>query len=212
MHFGCVSGFSGLCHTIFGWSFFLGRGAYQWSSFLRRHLGCFGHFVLMCSSLVFLFHINSTSSFLLTFFGGFQQNNYASMWKHHGSRIMGSSMLEEHIYVNWMEYDIKVQLNTFMTYLEVFNTWYQLSHNLCLKHFLCWYPHFPNMLCNTMFSFFITIIISFVKYATIFSRPFSKVSSSTTNILWWYRHFIYGRLCLICFFRESDFDDFVFVI
>jgi hypothetical protein len=22
------------------------------------------------------------------------------------------------------------------------------GHNLCLKHFLCWYPHFPNMLCS----------------------------------------------------------------
>jgi hypothetical protein len=35
----------------------------------------------------------------------------------------------------------------------------------------------------------------------VFSRPLNKASSSTTNILWRYRPFLYGGLCPICFFR-----------
>jgi hypothetical protein len=35
----------------------------------------------------------------------------------------------------------------------------------------------------------------------VFSRPLNKASGSTTDILWWYRPFLYGRLCPICFFR-----------
>jgi hypothetical protein len=46
----------------------------------------------------------------------------------------------------------------------------------------------------------------------VFSRPLSKVSSSTTAILWWYRHSLYGGLCPIYFFKELDYGVCVFVI
>jgi len=36
----------------------------------------------------------------------------------------------------------------------------------------------------------------------VFSRPFNKVSSLITNILWWYRPLFYGRLFPIFFNRE----------
>ncbi len=135
MHFGCASGFSELCHAFFGWGFILRHGAYWWSSSPRRCLGCFGHFFLVCSSLTFLFHTDNTSSFFLhVSFGGFQHENYASMWGHHGSRIMG-----------------------------------------------------------------------------VFSGPLREVSNLTTNILWWYRPSLYGRLCPICFSRELGSNGSIFV-
>ncbi len=80
MHFGCASGFFELCHAFFGWGFIWRCGAYQWSSSPGRHLGCCGHFVLMCSSLT-LFHTDNTSFFfLLLSFGGFRHENYVGMW------------------------------------------------------------------------------------------------------------------------------------
>jgi hypothetical protein len=50
------------------------------------------------------------------------------------------------------------------------------------------------------------------KIMGVFSRPFSKVSSSTIDILWWYKSSFYGGLCPICFFRELGFGGFVFVL
>jgi hypothetical protein len=50
------------------------------------------------------------------------------------------------------------------------------------------------------------------KIMGIFSRPLSKPSSSTTDILWWYKLFLYGRLCPICFSRELDFGGSIFVL
>ncbi len=88
-HFGCANGFSWLCHTFFGCGFILRRGAYRWSPSPRRRPRCFWHFVLMCSSLIFLSHTNNTSFFLPISFGGFQQESYAGMCGHYGSRIMG---------------------------------------------------------------------------------------------------------------------------
>ncbi len=90
LHFGCVCGFSGLCHAFFGRDFSSKHGAYWWSS---SHGGCpcyFGHFVLMCNLSTFLFPINNTSFFfLLVSFGRFRQENYVGMWGHYGSRIVG---------------------------------------------------------------------------------------------------------------------------
>ncbi len=75
--------------------------AYQWSSSLGRHLGCFGHFVLMCSSLTFLSHSDSTSFFfLLISFGEFWQEIYVNMWGHYGSRIMGVFLVPLHVASN----------------------------------------------------------------------------------------------------------------
>ncbi len=89
-HFGCANGFLKLCHTFFGWGFSSRCGAYRWSSSLGRSLGCIGHFVFMCHSLTFLFHSDNTFSFfILISFGEFRQENYASLWGHYGSRVMG---------------------------------------------------------------------------------------------------------------------------
>jgi hypothetical protein len=73
---------------IFGWGIILGRGTYWWSSFHGKRLGCFGHFILMCNSSAFLSHTNSSFFFFLISFVQFQQESYASMWGHYGSRIM----------------------------------------------------------------------------------------------------------------------------
>jgi hypothetical protein len=40
------------------------------------------------------------------------------------------------------------------------------------------------------------------KIMRVFSRPFNKVSSSTTNILWWYKLSFYGGLCPFVFIRS----------
>jgi hypothetical protein len=90
MHFGCANGFLGLCHTLLGRGFIFKHGAYWQSSSLKRHPSCFGHFVFMCSSLTFLSHKNNTSFFFLPVsFGRFQQENYAGMWGHYESKIVG---------------------------------------------------------------------------------------------------------------------------
>jgi hypothetical protein len=49
------------------------------------------------------------------------------------------------------------------------------------------------------------------KIVGVFSRLLSKVSDLTIDILWWYRPFLYGRLCPIYFFRELGSGGFVFV-
>jgi hypothetical protein len=74
MHFGCANGFSKLCHKFFEWSFISKRGTYSWSSSPGRRPCCFGHFVLVCSSLTFLCHTDNTSFFLHVFFGKFWQD------------------------------------------------------------------------------------------------------------------------------------------
>jgi hypothetical protein len=68
-------------------------------------------------------------------FGKFQQENYACMWGHYGSRIVG-----------------------------------------------------------------------------VFLGPLSKASSSTIDILWWYRPSLYGGLCHICFSKELGSSGFVFML
>jgi hypothetical protein len=88
-HFGCANGFLGLYYTFFGWSFISRRGAY-WQSFpLGRCTCCFGHFVLMCNLLIFLFHTDNIYFFLLVSFGRFRRKSYVNMWGHYGSKIMG---------------------------------------------------------------------------------------------------------------------------
>jgi hypothetical protein len=46
----------------------------------------------------------------------------------------------------------------------------------------------------------------------VFSGPLSEVLSSTTNILWWYRPFFYGGLCLIYVFRELGSNGYIFML
>jgi len=68
MHFGCVSGFSKLCHVFFRWDFISKHGTYQWFSSFGRRPCYFGHFVFMCLSSTFLFHLNNTYLFFLLVF------------------------------------------------------------------------------------------------------------------------------------------------
>jgi len=39
----------------------------------------------------------------------------------------------------------------------------------------------------------------------VFSKPLIEMSSSTTNIFWWYKPSFYGGLCPIRFFNKLDF-------
>jgi hypothetical protein len=90
----------------------------------------------MCNSLTFLSHVdNIFFFFLLVFFGGFGQKNYANMCGHYGSKIMG-----------------------------------------------------------------------------VFSGPISETLGSTTNILWWYKPSLYGKLCPIYFSRELGSSGSIFVL
>jgi hypothetical protein len=43
----------------------------------------------------------------------------------------------------------------------------------------------------------------------VYSKPLNGASGLTTNLPWWYRLIVYGRLCLICFYKELGFDGFV---
>jgi hypothetical protein len=134
-YFGCANEFLGLCRTFFGRSFISKCGAYQWSSSFGKHTSCFGHFVLMCRLSPFLSHLDKLFLFLLISFNKFQQNNYVSMWKHYGSKVLG-----------------------------------------------------------------------------VYSRPLNEASSPTTDLLWWYRPFIYGKLCPIWCSRELGFGGSIFVL
>jgi hypothetical protein len=50
------------------------------------------HFVLMCNLSTFLSHMHNISFFFFPIsFGKFQQESYACMWGHYGSRIVGVS-------------------------------------------------------------------------------------------------------------------------
>ncbi len=89
-HFRWAGEFSELCHSFFGSSFILRHDAYQWSSSLRKRPSWFGHFVFMCNSSTFLSHTDNTFFFFLhVFFGKLWQENYAGMWRHYRSMIMG---------------------------------------------------------------------------------------------------------------------------
>jgi hypothetical protein len=46
-------------------------------------------------------------------------------------------------------------------------------------------------------------------WVIIYLGPLNGVSSSTSDLLWWYRPLIYGRLCPIYLSRELGFGGFV---
>jgi hypothetical protein len=46
----------------------------------------------------------------------------------------------------------------------------------------------------------------------IYLRPFNKASGLITDLLWWYRLFIYGGLCPIYFSRVLGFGGFIIVL
>jgi hypothetical protein len=49
------------------------------------------------------------------------------------------------------------------------------------------------------------------KVMGVYLEPISKTLGLTTNIFWWYKPFIYGRLCPICFSKRLGFGGFIFV-
>ncbi len=81
MHFGCASGFLGLCHTFFGWRSTLRCGAYWWFASLGKWLGYFGHFVLMCNSSTFLCHMDKPPSSFLFFLTDFNKKVMQVSWE-----------------------------------------------------------------------------------------------------------------------------------
>ncbi len=50
------------------------------------------------------------------------------------------------------------------------------------------------------------------RVVVVYSWPFNEVPNLTINLLWWYKPFIYGRLCPIYFSRELSFGDSIFVL
>jgi hypothetical protein len=45
----------------------------------------------------------------------------------------------------------------------------------------------------------------------IFLRPLNNALSSTIDIFWWYRDFLKGKLCPICFSKKLGFGGSIFV-
>ncbi len=70
-HFGCANEFSRFCHAFFRWGFISKWGAYRHFSSFGKHPGCFGFFVFMCHSSIFLSHSDSTSFFFTISYGRF---------------------------------------------------------------------------------------------------------------------------------------------
>jgi hypothetical protein len=49
------------------------------------------------------------------------------------------------------------------------------------------------------------------KVMGVYSRLFNMVLGPTSNFLWWYKCFVYGRLCPIYFSRELGFSGSIYV-
>jgi hypothetical protein len=96
----------------------------------------------------------------------------------------------------------------------------------CFGHFIfmCSSLTFLSHTDNTFFFFLLIFFCRFrhenyasmwghygSKIVRVFSRPFNEALGLTTNILWWYRLFFYGRLCLICFSKNLGFGGSIFV-
>jgi hypothetical protein len=95
----------------------------------------------------------------------------------------------------------------------------------CIGHFIlmCHLLTFLSHLNNASF-----LLISFGKFQQenyvgmwghygsrvmgVYSKPLNWASSLTTNLFWWHRPFIYGRLCPICFSRELGFGVSIYVL
>jgi hypothetical protein len=50
------------------------------------------------------------------------------------------------------------------------------------------------------------------KVIGVYSMPFSRVLSPNIDLLWWYKPFIYGRLCPIYFFKQLGLNGSIFVL
>jgi len=108
---------------------------------------------------------------------------------------------------------------------------YQWSSSLgrgtsCIRHFvlMCCLLTFSSHLNNTFF--FLPIFFGEFwqkHYASmwghygsrvmgVYLRPLSEALGLTTNLFWWYRPFIYGRLCPIYFSRELGFGGSIYVL
>jgi hypothetical protein len=49
------------------------------------------------------------------------------------------------------------------------------------------------------------------KVMRVYLKPLSEAIGPTTDILWWYRPFIYGRLCPFVVLRNLHFGGSIFV-
>jgi hypothetical protein len=86
--------------------------------------------------------------------------------------------------------------------------------------------HWPSYFTHSTFFFFLPISFggfwhesySYMwghygfKIMRVFSKPFDKVSSLTTNILWWYKPSFYVGLCPIFFFKELGSSGSIFMV
>jgi hypothetical protein len=50
------------------------------------------------------------------------------------------------------------------------------------------------------------------KVMGVYLGPFSEQLDLITNLLWWYRSFIYEGLCCICFSRDLGFGDSILML
>jgi len=50
------------------------------------------------------------------------------------------------------------------------------------------------------------------KVMGVYSGPFSGVLGLIINFLWWYKLFIYGKWCIVCFSMELGFNGFIYVL
>ncbi len=99
------------------------------------------------------------------------------------------------------------------------------KHPSCFEHFvfMCNLSNFLFHMDNT--SFFLLVFFGefwqknyasmcghyWSKIMGVFLGPLHEASSLTTNIFWWYRPFLYGGLCPICFYRELGSGGFIFM-
>ncbi len=128
-----------------------------------------------------------------------------------------------------------IKLTKLKKQFEILTNFHVMSHfkHCPIIHMLQFIPHNGIHVKSTKASNFNFLLISFKQYLIFFPffffdkfwqesytcmwrhygtkvmwvylGIFSGVSSPTSNLLWWYRFFIYGGLCPICFSRELGF-------
>lgn len=90
MHFECVSEFLALCNKFFQMRFYFRTWCISMIFLSWEMPRLFWTFFLHVQLITLLFHMDNTSLFfLLIYFSKFQQENYANMQGHYGSKIGG---------------------------------------------------------------------------------------------------------------------------
>jgi len=82
------------------------------------------------------------------------------------------------------------------------------SHVICQSFYFIWTVPFPS-------SFLFLLVNMCGHYGSkvlgVYSGFLSEAPSSIPNLFWWYKPFIYGNLCFICFYKELNFGGFIYV-